>query len=643
MQLLSCRLLTLPALLATLALGACHEDESNTPAPKPNAVFAYTSGDCTSNCPVTFHNTSQNATTYAWDFGDHSTGTQAEAAFAHTYAQTGVYRVKLTASGAGGTDTTSQRITVGAASECQPQLVPVTGMITTPTTWEACHVYVVDGNVGISSVLTVQPGAIVKFKPGGGLELNGAGRIEAVGTAAQPIFFTSIKDDAHGGDTNADGAASKPARKDWHHLNLNGKSGTRLEYCHLLYGGGNGALSYSLALFGGTSTVRNCTVAHGAGGGSRQPGALHAGEALAGTVIEGNVFYDNELPLRVNNLFSLDNSNTFQNPKNASEKNDYQGIWVEDTSTPSQAVSWQETEVPYVLDQTNWESALTLGAGVTLKLLPNVSMQFNAGGKLLARGTSAHPVVFTSIKDDAHGGDTNHDGTTTTPAKKDWRSLLVGSTGTELEYCQFYYGGNGGTTVRLFGSVANVIHCTFAHNGQDDAITDASLDASQAYAGTVIQHNVFFDNVRPLSIAASFDLDDSNTFHNPANVSEKNQYQGIVTYWHISQSKTNVHWQETEVAYVNTSTVDVDYGKKLTLGAGVTLKFLPGLQLTLREGLSQLAGGQDTGVAFTSYKDDARGGDSNGNGTANAPAASDWKGAYAGGWQKWPTIYYASN
>ncbi|TGE27266.1 PKD domain-containing protein [Hymenobacter metallicola] len=629
--------------ISLLILNSC-KDKPEDPAPKPTATFTLTSSTCQGTCPVTVKNASQHATKYTWNFGDGTTGTQSEVQFDHAYAQAGTFRVKLLVEGAGGSDTTSRKIVVGSGAACSYSVVPVNSSITTPTTWQSCKVYVVESSVGISNTLTIQPGAVIKFKNGAGLTLTSGGRIEAAGTAAEPIFFTSYLDDARGGDTNGDGTATTPAKKYWSEISLSGQSGSRFEHCQFMYAGSSGS---ALDLWGAAATVKNCTFTRNGGGAPSFSGTLDAGNSLAGTVIQNNTFYGNELPMRIINLFSLDDSNVFHNPQNTGQTNDYNGIWMEDTSGNSPALTLGETEVPFVMENTGWDAPLTLMPGVTLKMKAGTSVQLNGAGRLLARGTAAQPIVVTSYLDDSHGGDTNHDGNTTAPAKKDWRAVLInGTNGSAFEHCQFLYGGSGGSTLDLFGGSATVTQCTFAHNGEDVSIvTDAALDAYRADAGTLIQGNIFYDNIRPLSITSSFDLDNSNTFHNPVNSSEKNMYQGIIVYWDNNVSKPNVSWGETELAYVNTTDVDVAKNKTLALANNVVLKFTRDVEVILREGTpGQLLNATGTGVLFTSVKDDTQGGDSNGNGAANSPAAGDWEGIYfdtaPGSWAQWSSIRY---
>lgn len=76
----------------------------------PKASFSYEVEDLT----VTFTNISKDATTYAWEFGDGETSTEANPV--HTYAENGEYTVTLTASNEVGQSSYSEEIVLATAA-----------------------------------------------------------------------------------------------------------------------------------------------------------------------------------------------------------------------------------------------------------------------------------------------------------------------------------------------------------------------------------------------------------------------------------------------------------------------------------------------------------------------------------------------
>jgi PKD repeat protein len=83
------------------------------PAPPPPAApvanFTYT-GAGVAPSTVTFTNTSTNATSYLWDFGNNATSVEASPTYKYTAG--GVYTVKLTATGAGGSNSTTKTVNI---------------------------------------------------------------------------------------------------------------------------------------------------------------------------------------------------------------------------------------------------------------------------------------------------------------------------------------------------------------------------------------------------------------------------------------------------------------------------------------------------------------------------------------------------
>ena len=103
--------------------------------------------------------------------------------------------------------------------------------------------FCLSGSVGDGATLTVEAGAIVKMSSTLTVEAGGALAVE--GTAAEPVVFTSYRDDAAGGDTNGDGAATEPVAGDWQLLRFLTGSTARLSHAVVRYGGRNWGSRYN--------------------------------------------------------------------------------------------------------------------------------------------------------------------------------------------------------------------------------------------------------------------------------------------------------------------------------------------------------------------------------------------------------------
>jgi pimeloyl-ACP methyl ester carboxylesterase len=105
---------------------------------------------------------------------------------------------------------------------------------------------------------------------------------------------------------------------------------------------------------------------------------------------------------------------------------------------------WTKENSPYVVNNTftvNTGATLIIEPGVVVKMSPNYF--FYVYGTLQAQGSSTDSIIFTSIKDDSVGGDTNGDGDMSTPVPGDWLPLnfLYASKG-QLSNVNFRYGGH---------------------------------------------------------------------------------------------------------------------------------------------------------------------------------------------------------
>lgn len=333
-----------------------------------------------------------------------------------------------------------------------------------------------------------------------------------------------------------------------------------------------------------------------------------------------------------------------------------------DITTPT---VWSPCSLYVISNAISVSSSLTIEAGTIIKIKASAgdnAVIVSNSGRIIASGSDAKPVVFTSFKDDANGGDSNGDGTATAPARYDWGGIIINNNTCEFRYCKFLYGGLGpgsgaGQPSLEFSYYYGLIdHCTFAYCGGESSyagygVVDARGSENPNFA---ITNSVFYGNIKPLFLSPHNSLDNSNTFHNPANVAETNQLNGVFLTSTSNEPTTNVSWLETEVPFVLTGSFALKNGLKLTLASNVIIKIslLPSRGynwIQIREGSSLIDGYNLPGVYFTSYLDDAHGGDTNGDGAASSPAAGDWYGVLDNSatiptnnhCYSWPGILYA--
>lgn len=357
-----------------------------------------------------------------------------------------------------------------------------TSLLSDKTLKKSASPYIIPQYFAITpdATLTMEPGVVIKFLSGGSMLTEG--KILATGSAEDPVVFTSFKDDEYAGDTNQDATSTQAAPRDWSSIKLRGP-GSQFDHAIFRFGGIPDASGESWAMLRANDTdisVKNSIFEKSGAYGmwlTNTSGVIESnlmrdntdGEHMdrVGLVatdgnleIRGNTFENNGMGLRLTsagaghslkvseNIFRKNESFAAQSigayPEfsvNTAEENGINGINIQGAVQKDFTLL---ADLPYVIQNIIYTvepgKTLTINPGTIIKLQGGGGMQIK--GVLMAEGTEAQKVIFTSLYDNEYGGDT--DGTSTPPAMAgDWMHIafLDGSAGSLLKHTIIKFGG----------------------------------------------------------------------------------------------------------------------------------------------------------------------------------------------------------
>jgi parallel beta-helix repeat protein len=267
--------------------------------------------------------------------------------------------------------------------------------------------YLLYGTITVNTGTTITIPAGVVFKDGSWV-VNGA--LATSGTVAQPVVFTDSRDDGYGNpkDTNGDGSSTQPSISGSQRIEFNDVSFDSLSILkNAVFRYTDGGVYLSQA----SPKILDCTF-------DQDNWGIYL-TGVSNPSIDSCVF--NNLRYGAIRLSLV--SNPSSSNGNIISGTTFKAIGVLEGEILVQDVTLSKknfagiTNIPYLFGNYTVanNSILTIKPGLVLKFFPTTSMTIRKGLVAVGNTQQDSAIVFTDLRDDFYGNDTNSDSTFTSP------------------------------------------------------------------------------------------------------------------------------------------------------------------------------------------------------------------------------------
>jgi len=307
--------------------------------------------------------------------------------------------------------------------------------------------------------LTINPGVRLEFAAGTQLEVNTGASLYAVGTASEPIFFTT-------GDEKFPGYWKGIRFRNSNSLN------NQLDYVTIEYGVDN------IDTFATTPVrlnIKNTTSRYASNLGMNLYGSSVILDAFENNILTLN---DRPVSLPAERVGALGGDSQY-----IGNTDDRIYVFNKDVLTEQ---TWQKQDVPYYLSSSatyDINAALTLEAGVSLTFNLDSGLSINSSGSLKAVGTEAEPILFTTGGEELPGY---------------WAGIRFrnsNSLNNQLDYVTIEYAGGGGSSSS--GNITSFCTSSTRFSVTNSIIKDSATWGVYKYSDTcdiTLSNNTYSNN-----------------------------------------------------------------------------------------------------------------------------------------------------